>query len=242
MIVDIHNQSFFGQSTGMFIQSSSKAEAFIYLTFIKKKENGSWEKLSTGEGKTVKCSLEEIVMILEVLKKNQKSWSTVHSFKQEKTSISVSWEGESKIWFNVGEYPKMLTFGQIEILKLLLHHILKEKIEHSTVPDSSKSIKHIISKKDSNLRASEPRMEGDGLTIHEEMNLGDKVSKLEGEIVGETEKALRLKTIYGDDVWFPKSTIKSQFNVELVGKQTFLIDTWILEKNSLIPQKASQQE
>jgi hypothetical protein len=223
----------------MFIQSSSKSESFIYLTFIKKKENGSWEKLSTGEGKTVKCSLEEMVMILEVLKKNQKSWSTVHNFKQEKTSISVNWEGESKIWFNVGEYPKMLTFAQIEILKLLLRHILKEKIEHSTVPDSSKSIKSIIPKKDFNVKASGPRVEEDGLTIHEEMNLGDNVSKFEGEIVGETEKALRLKTIYGDDIWFPKSTIKSQFNAEIVGKQTFLIDTWILEKNSLIPQKAS---
>ncbi|MHA1915243.1 MAG: hypothetical protein ACW97V_12835 [Promethearchaeota archaeon] len=226
----------------MFIQSSSKNESFIYLTFIKKKENGSWEKLSTGEGKTIKCSLEEMVMILEVLKKNNKSWSTVHSFKQEKTSISVSWEGESKIWFNVGEYPKMLTFAQIEILKLLLHHILKEKIEHSTVPDTSKSIKSSVPKKNYNIKPREDTPKGDGLTVQEEMNLGDKVSKLEGEIVGETEKALRLKTVYGDDVWFPKSTIKSQFNLESEGKQTFLIDTWILEKNRLIPQKAVQQE
>ncbi|MHA2048723.1 MAG: hypothetical protein ACW986_03835 [Promethearchaeota archaeon] len=226
----------------MFIQSSSKNESFIYLTFIKKKENGSWEKLSTGEGKTIKCSLEEMVMILEVLKKNNKSWSTVHSFKQEKTSISVSWEGESKIWFNVGEYPKMLTFAQIEILKLLLHHILKEKIEHSTVPDTSKSIKSSVPKKNYNIKPREDTPKGDGLTVREEMNLGDKVSKLEGEIVGETEKALRLKTVYGDDVWFPKSTIKSQFNLESEGKQTFLIDTWILEKNRLIPQKAVQQE
>lgn len=226
----------------MFIQSSSKNEPYIYLTFIKKKENGSWEKLSTGEGKTIKCSLEEIVMILEVLKKNNKSWSTVHSFKQDKTSISVSWEGESKIWFNVGEYPKMLAFAQIMILKLLLHHILKEKIEYSTVPDTSKSIKSNFPKKRFSTKATEEKKEGDGLTIHEEMNLGDKVSKMEGEIVGETEKALRVKTINGEDVWIPKSTIKSQYNLELGGNQTFLIDSWIIEKNHLIHQKAVQQD
>jgi len=50
-MVDKHNQSFFGQSTGMFIQSSSKHEPFIFLQFIKKKGDGSWEKPSQREGK-----------------------------------------------------------------------------------------------------------------------------------------------------------------------------------------------
>ncbi|MCK4284766.1 MAG: hypothetical protein KAX18_01135, partial [Candidatus Lokiarchaeota archaeon] len=102
------------------------------MKFIKKKGDGSWEKLSTREGKTIKVSLEEVVMILEVLKKKMKSWSTVHSFKEDKTSISISWEGETKVWFNIGDYPKMLSFAQIEILKLLLLHLLEEKIEFAT--------------------------------------------------------------------------------------------------------------
>jgi len=67
-MTDKHNQSFFGQSTGMFIQSSSKNEPFIFLQFIKKKGDGSWEKPSLREGKRVKCGLEEIIMILNVLK------------------------------------------------------------------------------------------------------------------------------------------------------------------------------
>jgi len=138
-VVDKHNKSLFGQSTGMFIQSSSKSEPFIFLQFIKKKENGTWEKLSLKEEKTIKCNLEEIIMILRVLEGKEKSWSTVHVFKEEKTSISVSWEGEAKLWFNVGDYPKMLKFAQIEILRRLIDHILQEKIEFATVSSSKNS-------------------------------------------------------------------------------------------------------
>ncbi|KKK89416.1 hypothetical protein LCGC14_2733330, partial [marine sediment metagenome] len=131
-MADKHNKSFFGQSTGMFLQSSLKTDPFIFLRFIKKKESGTWEKPSLGEGKTIKCGLEEIVMILKVLKRKLKSWSTVHIFKEEKTPISVKWEGENKVWFNVSDYPKMLTIAQIEILVLLMEHILAEKIEFAT--------------------------------------------------------------------------------------------------------------
>ena len=231
-MVDSHSQSFFGQSTGMFIQSSSKSESFIFMTFIKKKNDGTWEKLSNREGKTIKCGLEELVMILEVLKKKSKSWSTVHSFKEEKTSISLNWEGDNKVWFNVGDYPKMLSFTQIEILKLLLTHMLEEKIEFSTVPDTKKSFAN-ISSKNSNKIVKQNNMTNDGLTIREEMNLGEKIKRLEGKILGETEKALRVAINNGDDVWIPKSTIKSQYNPEINTQQTFLIDSWFLEKNNV---------
>jgi len=53
-MVDKHNKSFFGQSTGMFLQSSSKTDPFLFLRFIKKKESGTWEKPSIGGGKTFK--------------------------------------------------------------------------------------------------------------------------------------------------------------------------------------------
>jgi hypothetical protein len=202
------------------------------MKFIKKKNNGTWEKLSNGEGKTIKCGLEEIVMILEVLKKKSKSWSTVHSFKDEKTQISLNWEGDNKVWFNVGDYPKMLSFTQIEILSLLLNHILEEKIEFSTVPDTSKSFVSNSPKKDNIIEEKNNRTD-DGLTVREEMNLGEKIKQLEGKILGETEKALRVAINNGDDIWIPKSTIKSQYNPEIHVKQTFLIDSWFLEKNNL---------
>ncbi len=70
-MVNKHSQSFFGQSTGLTLLSSSKTEQIIFIKCIKKKPDGSWEKPSLGEGKTIKCSLDEMVMILEVLRKKK---------------------------------------------------------------------------------------------------------------------------------------------------------------------------
>ena len=230
-----HNKSFFGQSTGMFLQSSLKTDPFIFLRFIRKKESGTWEKPSLGEGKTIKCSLEEIVMILKVLKRKLKSWSTVHVFKEEKTSISVNWEGENKVWFNVNKYPKMLTIPQIEILVLLMEHILAEKIEFSTRGDKSNEVSPKINEfpVDSNNDISSENSIDDNLEIVEELELGDKVKKIEGIIKGETEKALLLRTNGDNEFWFPKSTIKSKYNSSNESKQSFVIDAWIIEKNKV---------
>lgn len=219
----------------MFIQTPSKSEPFIFLKFIKKKNNGTWEKMSNGEGKTIKCGLEEIVMMLEVLNKKKKTWSTVHSFKEEKTPISINWEGDSKVWFNVGDYPKMLSFTQIEILKLLLNHILEEKIIFSTVPDTNKSYPNSGSKGNTGI-LEQNKNSDDGLTIQEELNLGKNLKKMEGSIVGETDKALRVTIENGEDIWIPKSIIKSQYDVETKSKQSFVVDSWFLEKNNLLVQ------
>ena len=228
-MVDKHNQSFFGQSTGMFIQSSSKSESFIFLQFIKKKGDGTWEKPSVGEGKTIKCGMEEIVMILKVLKRKSKTWSTVHIFKDEKTPISIKWEGDNKIWINVGNYPKMLGIPQIEIMKLLLNHILREKIEFATVPERKGEVNE-VSTSSQNQEIVKEDLE---LTIVEEISSGEDLTRVQGIIAGETEKAVLLKLNSGSENWFPKSTIKSQFSPEKETSQTFLIDSWIIEKNKI---------
>jgi len=234
-MADKHNKSFFGQSTGMFLQSSLKTDPFIFFRFIRKKESSTWEKPSLGEGKTIKCNLEEIVMILKVLKRNLKSWSTVHVFKEEKTSISVKWEGENKIWLNVGEYPKMLKIDQIEILKLLMEHILAEKIEFATSSGKSNETPPKVNDVpvDSNKDIIEENVVDDNLEIVEEVNLGDKVKKIEGVIKGETEKGLLLQMSNNNEHWFPKSAIKSTYDSAKGSKQSFIIDSWILEKNKV---------
>jgi hypothetical protein len=133
-MVDSHSKSFFGQNTGIIIKSPSRSVENIFITCIKKKNNGNWEKPTLNEGKTIKISLEEIVMILEVLKRNSESWKSYHSFENEKTPISFNWDGKDKsiLWINIGEYKKRLSFSQIFIFKMFMAHLLKEKIEYST--------------------------------------------------------------------------------------------------------------
>ncbi|MFX1355475.1 MAG: hypothetical protein ACFFGP_16090, partial [Promethearchaeota archaeon] len=65
-MVETHRKIFFGQNVAMSIQSSSWYDPFIFLTFFKKKPDNIWEKPSAGEGKVLKFSLEEMVMILKV--------------------------------------------------------------------------------------------------------------------------------------------------------------------------------
>jgi hypothetical protein len=231
-VTDSHNLSFFGQSTGMFIQSTSKEEAFIFLQFIKKKHDRVWEKTSLREGKRVKCNLEEMVMILEVLKKNSKTWTTVHQFKEEKTPISVNWEGETKLWFNVGEYPKMLTFAQIEILRRLMEHLLHEKIEFATT-GGSKSSKLPVAIYEKNIIKPHPEPQGVELNVIEEIDLGDKIVKITGRIKGETPKALLIDVNNGEENWFPKSVIKSSVEFNSDAEQSFLVDSWFVEKNKI---------
>ncbi len=107
-MTDTHSQSFFGQSTGLILQSSSKHEPYVFLRCIKKKPNNAWEKPTQGEGKTIRCSLDEMVMILQVLKRKIDSWSSYHKYKDNNTSISFSWENnqEEKLWINIGNYQK----------------------------------------------------------------------------------------------------------------------------------------
>ncbi|MFW9873134.1 MAG: hypothetical protein ACFFG0_08545 [Candidatus Thorarchaeota archaeon] len=233
-MVENRNYSFFGQSTGMFIQSFSKSEPHIFLRFIKKKGDGTWEKLSAREGKSIKCSLEELIMMLKVLNRELTSWSTVHSFKEQKTPISIKWDGE-KIWINVGEYPKMLNVSQIELLRLLMTHLLFEKIEFATVSnvEGNDPVPRESTPQEPNQEIRVQSNQGNPIVVIEEMDLEDNVKKVEGVIVGKTEKALRLKIGDQGEHWVPKSLIKSSYLPEEMREQSFFIESWYFEKNKI---------
>jgi hypothetical protein len=238
-MVDKHSQSFFGKSSGLTIQSSSKDEPFIFLKCIKKKGDGLWEKPSKGEGKTIKCSLDEMVMISEVLHKRIENWSGYHNFNDTKTQISFKWENERKerLYINIGSYSKMLSFSQIEILRLLLNHMLSEKIEFATTSNFSEGRKGI--QKVTNGSLSNDRNEQDSKPpvpdIQENFEVSEKPScQVEGAIKNETQKALLITFQNDRECWIPKSAIRSSYLSNPEKQQSFIIDTWLLEKNNLI--------
>jgi len=234
-MVNKHSQSFFGQSTGLTLVSSSKAEPFIFLKCIKKKADGSWEKPSLGEGKTIKCSLDEIVMMLEVLNKKKDTWSSYHNFNEIKTQISFKWEDDAKqkLLIYIGKYSKMLNYAQTEIFRLLLKHLIKEKIEFSTVSNLSPQKSPTESSKE--IRAINKVLKStEHLTVKESVeNNGNEVSNINGVIEGETEKALLIQFDNNKEVWIPKSVIRSDYNSVNEVAQNFIIDNWILKKNNI---------
>jgi hypothetical protein len=186
-------------------------------------------------------------MILQVLRKEVPTWSGFHSFNGTKTSISFAWdkEGEKRLWININKYAKSLGFPQVEILRLLLDHMLQEKIKYATKPyyqkkETSSSLKSQDSIKNDN--------ENNGSTeiiIKEENNSDfsnsniEMDSKLEGgkhfqvnaQILRKTKKALFLKFNSGKEVWVPKSAIKSTYDLDSKGTQIFEIESWIIKKN-----------
>ncbi len=235
-MVNKHSQSFFGQSTGLTLLSSSKTEQIIFIKCIKKKPDGSWEKPSLGEGKTIKCSLDEMVMILEVLKKNEDSWSSYHNFNDIKTQISFKWENDAKqkLLIYIGKYSKMLNFAQTEIFRMLLEHLIQEKIEFATISKLSAS-KNPMKKSKEIIEANQLSGSVDLPTVKESIeHKENEVMKINGVIEGETEKALLIQFNNDKEVWIPKSVIRSNYNSSNDISQNFIIDNWILKKNNIL--------
>ncbi len=245
-MVDSHSKSFFGQNTGMIVSSPSSSDPFIFIHCIKKKPDGIWEKPSINEGKMIKISLEEMIMILRVLNRQTQNWQSHHIYKDKKTSLSFSWEDEDAniLWINIGIYSKMLNLAQTEILRLLLIHLLKEKIAYSTIPKRNSNENKVIKLKQEDL-SNRDKIE----VINEESDCYKKelipeiklrgdilkdLSNVDGIILGETEKAILIE-FDNKEVWVPKSTISNHYLSQKNLSQKFLINNWFLKKNNLIP-------
>jgi len=226
-MTDKHDYSFFGQKTGLILSSSSSSEPFIFLKCVKKKSDGSWEKLKMREGKTTKISLEEMVMIKKVLDKKSSEWSTFHKHDDNKTNISFKWD-QDKININIGDYFKPLTEDQIEIFRALLNHIFYEKIENATsFSNSNNTMKSPSVNLKNNIT---PQL------IVEEVKIYDSNSniKINGIVNGETDKALLIQFSDQKESWIPKSTIHSEYDKSDNTEQNFIIDEWVLKKNQIL--------
>jgi len=236
-MVDSHIQSFFGQNTGIIVKTQSRSKNFVFFQCIKKKPNGVWEKPSANEGKTIKFSLEEVVMILQVLNRKIINWTNYHSYQNKKTHISFSWEDNNTdvLWINISDYSKMLNFAQVELLRLLLTHILNEKIIYATT--SKIKPKSVFQDEfDQNLITENLFSNIYKEAIEEQLSMKNTLimTQIEGLIKAESSKAILVQFNSDRGVWIPKSTIHSQYIPRKNNTQSFLIENWILKKNNLI--------
>ncbi len=245
-MADKHNKSFFGHNTGIIIDSPKKSVPYIFLTSIKRKDNGTWEKISKGEGKTVKLSIEEIICILEVIKGNHAKWRGYHVFKDYKTEILVSWEDEKKqtIVLRVSDYEKKLSFPNLKFFKLLLEHLLLEKIEFATTGDFESKSKDNSTEKEDYSVFSEQLKAKNGLRVVEttEYDVSIDTMNITAKIMVESPKALLISLDTGHEFWIPKSTIHdANYNVkDKKSFQKFVVDKWIIDKN-LVSMKYDQE-
>ncbi len=249
-----HSLSFFGQNSGITIKSSAKEDPFLFLKFIKKKQDGSWEKPSRGEGKSIKLSMEEIVMILRLLQKKTKNWSTVHTFKNMKTQISFNWDtskekdDEKILWLSVGEYKKMFNYAQTEIFYMLLDHLIKEKIEFATIQkENSQKSKEIVSSKEMEpykaIENDDPELDDvePSEIIEENQIWADDTSKRDGEeykVPKKIESSILKKATSEINGTIKNKTEKAVFIAFNDGKEIWIPKSTIRSPNELNPEKS----
>lgn len=239
-MADFHTKTFYGQKSSMIITSPTKMVPYIFLSCINRKEDGTWESSSKGEGKTVKISIEEIICILEVLNRKSANWRGYHVFKDRQTEIYVGWEDETRqvLTVKIGDYTKKLRFPNLNLMILLLEHILSEKIEFATSGTfESKEKKEKIDEESEYSLFSEHITARDGLQVVETTEYGVSVDtiKIKAKLKVESPKALLITLESGEEFWIPKSTIHSSYETENKDKfQNFIVDKWIIEKNRII--------
>ena len=238
-MTDFHTKTFYGNKTSVSVSSPSKNIPYIFLSCFNRKEDGSWEKIQEGEGKTVKLSIEEIICILEVLNKKSAIWRGYHIFKDRRTQIQVGWQDESRevLIIQIGSYKKKLRFPNINFLKMLMDHLLIEKIEFATgISTKSKEIEKNFTEQEEYSLFTENITSRDGLRVVETTEYSPiaEVMEISAKIKAESPKALLL-SFDQQEFWVPKSTIRSGYDVnkkETV--QKFIIDQWIVERNRKI--------
>lgn len=242
-MADKHDHSFFGQQVGLILRSPSKTIPFIFIQCIRNKGKGEWEKLKNNEGRTIRLSLEEMVMINQVLKGEENKWEGYHPYKDRDPNISVSWEdgNKKKLWFNVGKYKKPLEFPQIEVLRLLFKHLIDEKIEFATIASNIPSKNKVLTTEENYTPDLDVEQKISPSEIRAEKIDYQKQDsrKIYGSIKTESGKALLLILQNGVEAWIPKSRIYSKYDAEKTTEQEFLIDNWILEQKGITAAKIS---
>ncbi len=239
-MTDYHTKTFYGQKSSITLTSPSKAVPYIFLSCINRKEDGTWENTSEGEGKTVKISIEEIICILEVLLKKSANWRGFHIFKERKTEIYVGWEKESRevVQIKIATYIKKLRFPNLNFFTLMLEHILSEKIECATSGKSKKKSKEGDAHEDGEYGVfSEQIIARNGLQVVEttEFGVSEDTIEIKAKIKVESPKALLITLESDKEFWIPKSTIHNKYDVENKKKlQTLNVDKWIIEKQRIL--------
>jgi hypothetical protein len=197
---------------------------------MNRKEDGTWEKSSQGEGKTVKITIEEIICVLEVLHKRSANWRGYHVFKDRKTEIYVGWETDLRqvLQVKIGEYIKKVSFPNLNFFTLLLEHILAEKIEFAT----SGSFESETEDKPGTDDEAEYTVFAEHITARDGLHIVEV--EITAKIKVESPKALLITLQSNEEFWIPKSTVHNEYNVKNKEFQKFIVDKWIIEKHKIL--------
>ena len=208
---NIHLKRFHGQNVDLIVESKSKFDNFVYFHFTNM-------ILEESNNLVIKYSLEELAMILCILRKEIFIWK---SYRDENLEVTFVWEDKNALvlWIHAGNYSKALYVGQIEVLKLLIMHIVNEKVIYATSKNKLNTDKF----------SKVPKNRDKYL----EFALVETINRIEGKVINQTNKAVLIRFKDKMEAWIPKSTIHSRFSTKISSSQSFMIENWVLKKNNL---------
>nr|WP_147664642.1 hypothetical protein [Candidatus Prometheoarchaeum syntrophicum]QEE17756.1 hypothetical protein DSAG12_03594 [Candidatus Prometheoarchaeum syntrophicum] len=248
-----HNYSFFGQKTGLLLDSAEIDQPCLYLRFLKKKPDGSWEKPSLGQGKNIKLNLLEMIAILRIFRTQNTKWSTVHKFGEDTTSITVE-NKNTIISFMISGYAKQLKFPESNLFTDLLDHIYHEKIIHATgskMPSKNGSNKESTSQpsqqnisreneiqdlsnspipeypEELDETPQEKKIEIDPEQWYNSLRTNEEFKLLPGAINEERAKAINFHIADLISIWVPNSCIDQE---QSLSKEGIWVKDWFLRK------------
>ena len=169
-------------------------------------------------------------MILSVLNNRTDSWSTYHRFKKTGTQISFNRKdenGEQLLFVSAGEYRKVLKYPQIRILTKLLNHVTDEKIEHATRSYiKGDQVSDRVREQDREDIPSDNGKRAPGQPP-------SPTTTIQGTITAQSDKPLLIKFSDGRECWIPRSMIRNHVSEDSPEPQSFQVESWILERNSI---------
>ncbi len=231
-----HSYSFFGQKTGIILDSSRLNEPSIYFKFIKKKDNGNWEKPSLKEGKSIKINILELIQIINIFNRQNSKWSTVHKFENDSTSINLS-NVDGVISFSISGYMKQIKFPESKLFLDLLHHIYKEKIENLSNSSSKQRISFEAENGEKTIQNTAINMKESSSNISysnllDSFQKSDHFIELPGVILDKSSKAISYQVSGYNQIWIPISCIKSNINIADPNINKLWIKEWFLKKKA----------
>ncbi|MHA1248531.1 MAG: hypothetical protein ACTSRP_00930 [Candidatus Helarchaeota archaeon] len=137
-----HNVSFFGKNQGLILITKSFKDK-VHLNFIRKKEDGSFQKLN--EGLHIQINVLEICKIAKFLEEGNGSINIIHKHpnssdvKNFRFEYRLDKDRKSKILFikakldndpNFPKFSKPLNKEETRLFKKLWIHLEEEKIAH----------------------------------------------------------------------------------------------------------------
>ena len=233
-MVDNHNVPFFGQKTAMILKTGAEADPHMYITCIRKKGE-AWEKVKE-EGRTVKLTIIEIINISRVVNSKIPSWSTVHDFKNNKTRIEAMWtagkdeSADDVFWLKIAKYSKPYTLDQVEFLKIMLAHIVEEKIAKATLGktyEKDTKVNLFATKSSRNTVSSSNTSKSNNSN-----KSNNESSEIIGSIIRSSDKAVLIQDENNIEFWCPKSGIVGEYDISTKDLQRLTIKQWLLDKRN----------